>query len=79
MAQRVGKKLFEAADNNYYHNHSWSRESFIEGAKWEKKQILESACTAFCKVCDTHECGDYCECCWVENFRKQLKKEMRGC
>ena len=36
--------------------------------------FIEKACDAYCRLCDTKECGETGECCWVEKFRKQLKK-----
>ena len=36
--------------------------------------FIEKACDAYCKVCDTKECGGTGECLWVEKFRKRLIK-----
>ena len=36
--------------------------------------FIEKACDAYCRLCDTKECGDTGECDWVEKFRKRLKK-----
>lgn len=35
----VSEELEEAADNCYFHNHAYARESFIEGANWQKEQF----------------------------------------
>ena len=42
-----------------------------------EEQMIEKACTAYCKCCDTHECFDIDECDWVIKFRKQLKRELK--
>ena len=36
--------------------------------------FIEKACDVYCRLCDTKECGDTGECCWVEKFRKLLMK-----
>ena len=36
--------------------------------------FIEKACDAYCRLCDTKECGDTGECSWVEKFRKLLTK-----
>lgn len=36
--------------------------------------FVEKACDAYCRMCDTKECGDTGECLWVETFRKRLMK-----
>ena len=36
--------------------------------------FIEKACDAYCRLCDTKECGDTGECVWVEKFRKRLMK-----
>lgn len=36
--------------------------------------FIEKACDAYCRLCDTKECGDTGECDWVEKFRKRLMK-----
>jgi hypothetical protein len=41
-----------------------------------KEQIIDAACTAFCKVCDTQECGGTFECNWVAKFRKKVTIEI---
>jgi len=41
-----------------------------------EEQIIDKACSAYCKVCDTQECEGTYECSWVAKFRKQLKKEL---
>ena len=37
------------------------------------KTMIERACSAYCEICDTKECGGTGECSWVERFRKQLE------
>ena len=37
------------------------------------KTMIEKACSAYCEICDTKECGGTGECSWVERFRKQLE------
>lgn len=39
----VSEDLEEAADNCYYRNHACARESFIEGANWQKQQMMKGA------------------------------------
>ena len=41
-----------------------------------KTKMIDEACVAFCKVCDTQECCGTGECPWVEKFRKQLAKQV---
>lgn len=36
--------------------------------------FIDKACDAYCKLCDTKECGDTGECEWVEKFRKRLMR-----
>lgn len=36
--------------------------------------FIEKACDAYCRLCDTKECGDTGECDWVEKFRKRLMR-----
>jgi len=36
--------------------------------------FIEKACDAYCRLCDTKECGDTGECEWVEKFRKRLMR-----
>ena len=41
MTEETGNDDLErAADNCYFHNHAYARESFIEGANWQKAQLL---------------------------------------
>ncbi len=39
-----------------------------------KDAFIEKACDAYCRLCDTKECGDTGECILVEKFRKRLIK-----
>lgn len=46
-----------------------------------KKELIELACDAYCKCCDTNGCEDLCEfndfnCGLVCNFRKDFTKEL---
>ena len=46
-----------------------------------KKELIEVACEAYCKCCDTKDCEDLGEfnnfnCDWVRNFRKEFTKEL---
>jgi hypothetical protein len=41
-----------------------------------KTQMIDEACIAYCKVCDTQECGGTGECDWVAKFRAQLVKQV---
>ena len=36
--------------------------------------FIDKACDAYCRLCDTKECGNAGECVWVEKFRKRLMK-----
>lgn len=38
--------------------------------------FIEKACDAYCRLCDTKECGDTGECEWVEKFRKRLMRQQ---
>ena len=47
----------------------------------EKELLIEVACEAYCKCCDTKECEDFCEfndfnCDWVCKFRKEFTKKL---
>ena len=47
----------------------------------ENKNLIEVACDAYCKCCDTKECEDLVEyndfnCDWVCKFRKEFTKEL---
>lgn len=37
---------------------------------------IDKACDAYCRLCDTKECGDTSECEWVEKFRKRLMRQQ---
>lgn len=37
---------------------------------------IDKACDAYCRLCDTKECGDTGECEWVEKFRKRLMRQQ---
>ena len=39
-----------------------------------REEMVEKACDAYCRLCDTKECGNAGECIWVEKFRKRLMK-----
>lgn len=46
-----------------------------------KKELIEVACEAYCKCCDTKDCEDLGEfndfnCDWVLKFRKELTKKL---
>lgn len=43
LEEPVSKELKEAAENCYYHNHAYATESFIEGANWQKEQMMKNA------------------------------------
>lgn len=36
---------------------------------------VDEACAAYCKVCDTKECGGTGECCWIAKFKQALEEE----
>ena len=40
-----------------------------------KDASIEKACDAYCKLCDTKECGGTGECDWVKRFREYLIKD----
>lgn len=47
----------------------------------ENKLLIEVACEAYCKCCDTKECEDLGEhndfnCDWVCKFRKEFTKKL---
>lgn len=47
----------------------------------ENKHLIEVACEAYCKCCDTKDCEDLYEfndfnCDWVCKFRKEFTKEL---
>lgn len=47
----------------------------------EKELLIEVACDAYCKCCDTKECEDLGEfndfnCDWVCKFRKEFTKKL---
>ena len=57
-----------------------SRQDIIVKAM-ENKNLIEVACDAYCKCCDTKECEDLGEfndfnCDWVCKFRKEFTKEL---
>ena len=43
---------------------------------WERgyRDAIDKACDAYCRLCDTKECGDTGECDWAEKFRKRLMR-----
>lgn len=42
-----------------------------------KEKMIEKACKAYCKICDTRECEDFetDTCDWLKKFRKEMDKE----
>lgn len=47
----------------------------------ENELLIEVACEAYCKCCETKDCEDLCEfndfnCDWVCKFRKEFTKEL---
>lgn len=46
--EAVSDDLEVAADNCYFRNHGYARESFIEGANWQKQQMMKEAAEAEC-------------------------------
>lgn len=43
VEEAISEDLQAAADNCYYRNHAYARESFIEGAQWKEQQIMKNA------------------------------------
>ena len=43
VEEAISEDLQAAADDCYYRNHSYARESFIEGAQWKEQQIMKNA------------------------------------
>ena len=50
---------------------------YIAGHFKGQQRMIEKACEAYCKTCDTQECAYFGneECDWVKNFRKKLEEE----
>lgn len=55
----VSEELDEAADNCYFHNHAYARESFIEGANWQKEQIIANTTDAMIGLPYENKDGGY--------------------
>ena len=53
------EELDEAADNCYFHNHAYARESFIEGANWQKEQIIPNTTDAMIGLPYENKDGGY--------------------
>lgn len=55
---------------------TWSEECLSEhDPEYVRKDaFIEKACDAYCRLCDTKECGDTGECEWVEKFRKRIMR-----
>ena len=67
VEDRYGKKVISY--------HEWlTPEQALAAVEIARKELIEKACDAYCKVCDTQECEGICECIWVQRFRKQLMK-----
>ena len=47
----------------------------LEMAEWKEKQMIEKACDAYCRICDTQECFNDGNCNLVEKFRKTLNRK----
>ena len=46
----------------------------MEMAEWKEQQMIEKACDAYCKICDTQECFNDGNCNWVKKFRKAMEE-----
>lgn len=55
----VSEGLEEAADNCYFHNHAYARESFIEGANWQKEHIIANTTDAMIGLPYENKDGGY--------------------
>ena len=55
----ISEELYEAADNCYFHNHAYARESFIEGANWQKEQIIANTTDAMIGLPYENKDGGY--------------------
>lgn len=72
----------EAPEKIYFTSTENGTHYYTEGMPFERESIeyvhkdafIEKACDAYCRLCDTKECGGTCECDWVEKFRKRLMK-----
>ena len=49
--------------------------SAMEMAEWKEKQMIDKACDAYCKICDTQECLNEGDCNWVKKFRKAMEEK----
>lgn len=49
-------------------------DAYKQGYKQGYNDAIDKACDAYCRLCDTKECGDTGECVWVEKFRKRLMR-----
>jgi hypothetical protein len=76
-AKELAQKYFPDSES------IWARENIeqqktifacLEIAKWKEQQMIEKACDAYCRICDTQECFNDGNCNWVEKFRKAIKK-----
>ena len=61
----------EVLDRTWY----WTKQHSCYNTEYTRTDVLiEKACDAYCRLCDTKECGDTGECEWVEKFRKRLMR-----
>ena len=58
--------------------HEWlTPENAMAVAEIAREEVIEKACTAYCKCCATQECEGSFECDWVDRFRNKLKREIK--
>lgn len=70
--QRDIKKAEEICKRHIFDSNHF--DCCMEMAEWKEKQMVEKACDAYCRICDTQECFNDGNCNWVEKFRKAIKK-----
>jgi hypothetical protein len=69
-------KLYARTNNNITLDISYAPQT-LEAVEYTRTDaFIEKACDVYCRLCDTKECGDTGECCWVEKFRKRLMKQL---
>ena len=79
-AKELGQKYFPN-EENIWARPNWEAQKVesacLEMAKTTQDLMIQKACSAYCKCCDTQECEGTFECDWVSKFEKRLKSEMK--
>lgn len=77
--ENIAQKDFEHfCKNNDTKQTNMKADFYLAGFYKGQQRMIDKACEAYCKTCDTQECAFFGheECDWVKNFRKELEDKQ---